>query len=684
MKSIFKELDFKKSPFTGLTRASFIEAGKYLLSSPFENLSDLSSPLKFKRSEIDITYPHKNASESIRKRQEKAEVFETVARTFFIAAPLISDNPDVTVSGKSLLKYYKNMILRLCTPTDPFYAGDFESLLNGCEDKKKHHFFQQSVESAALSVGLLITIDVLWQSYTKSEKDTVAAFLKSYAYANTGAQNWRFFNMLNLTFLYNAGYEIDENVMLEHARVLLDLYAGDGWYKDVAYDYYSCWAFNLYAPIWNKYYGYEKLPEIAEKFEENSNKLMESYPLMFSREGHVNMWGRSSIYRCAATSAFVGNFFLKQPSANPGWARRILSGSLLQFLERDDFMHYGAPSLGFYGQFSPCVQSYSCTASPFWMGKIFLALYFPEDHPLWSSVENDGIWSEKDTPSVLETTLPAPGLSFTNHLLSGDTLLRSGKVMRSKDDEGGMLCYSKLCYSTSLPWEDTIKGSENIKSQQYVIKDNTDRYTNGNVTLWCGEKNGVLYRKQLFDFYIGDGGWAQEIFLSDFPTEYGIIRADKICLNRFPATITLSSFGFPDNGTEIIKREKEGVRSIIFKGRDHLGREKQMAMTVYTGFEKLDFIRSTDTNPDSKNSLIIFAELERVKKYGGDKTCILISQTILKNSLTDFSDDELFPIENIVFSDKESFGNYGDIEIKLKNGSKKTICFDNIAGNLMM
>ena len=56
MNNIFKKFDFNKSPFTGLTRASFIEAGKYLLSSPFENLKDLSSPLKFERSEFEITY----------------------------------------------------------------------------------------------------------------------------------------------------------------------------------------------------------------------------------------------------------------------------------------------------------------------------------------------------------------------------------------------------------------------------------------------------------------------------------------------------------------------------------------------------------------------------------------------------------------------------------------------------
>ena len=100
--------------------------------------------------------------------------------------------------------------------------------------------------------------------------------------------------------------------------------------------------------------------------------------------------------------------------------------------------------------------------------------------------------------------------------------------------------------------------------------------------------------------------------------------------------------------------------------------------------EKETEILEQYTNPDSENSIIIFAELERVKKYGGDRSYILISQTISKNSLTDFADDELFPIESISFSDKEKLGSYGDIKIKLKNGNEKTICFDTIAGRLMI
>ena len=56
------------------------------------------------------------------------------------------------------------------------------------------------------------------------------------------------------------GYPIDKDIMREHAQFISDFYAGDGWYRDGhAFDYYSCWAFNLYTPIWNLWYGYEQV-----------------------------------------------------------------------------------------------------------------------------------------------------------------------------------------------------------------------------------------------------------------------------------------------------------------------------------------------------------------------------------------------------------------------------------------
>ena len=114
----------------------------------------------------------------------------------------------------------------------------------------------------------------------------------SYARANTVPQNWRLFNMLDMAFLHMEGYPIDHEIMMDHAQAILNYYAGDGWYRDGhAFDYYSCWAFNVYSPIWNLWYGYDHAPYLAKKFEEHSNKLMETYGDFFDQDGFTNILG---------------------------------------------------------------------------------------------------------------------------------------------------------------------------------------------------------------------------------------------------------------------------------------------------------------------------------------------------------------------------------------------------------
>lgn len=89
-----KALDFKLSPYTGLTRKSWIEAGEYLLRGVFENIKGYDEPIVVPREETEITYPHLKASEDVQKIERTAAMFEGLTRTLFIAAPLIHENPD--------------------------------------------------------------------------------------------------------------------------------------------------------------------------------------------------------------------------------------------------------------------------------------------------------------------------------------------------------------------------------------------------------------------------------------------------------------------------------------------------------------------------------------------------------------------------------------------------------------
>lgn len=155
-------------------------------------------------------------------------------------------------------------------------------------------------------------------------------------------------------------------------------------------------------------------------------------------------------------------------------------------------------------------------------------------------------------------------------------------------------------------------------------------------------------------------------------------------ISRRPVKFTLGSYGFPDNGTEIIEKTCRNARAIIFKGRDFTGREKQMAMTVYDGWDELGYIHSTDTNPDSKKSLIIYASAEKKKQYGGNESYVMISQTITKESLEDFTEDEIFLIASIEYTDETSCGCFGPVKNILKSGVERKINFEGIEDRLMI
>lgn len=695
-KFVPKTLDFELSPYTGLTRESWLEAGRYMLEGIFQNIDDFEKPVIMPRKETEITYPHLRDSEEAQHTQRLAEVFEGLTRSFFIAAPMISNLPELEICGYSMAAYYKNQVLRCCTKGDPLYIGTYEDQQDITGHTDPFRAFQQTVETCALVICLWVSRSQIWDTYTKQEKDVIAAFLESYAHENTVPQNWRLFNMLDMAFLHMEGYPIQRDVMLDHAQAILNYYAGDGWYRDGhSFDYYSCWAFNVYAPIWNLWYGYEHAPFFAKKFEEQSNRLMETYGDFFDRDGWTNMWGRSNIYRNAATSAFDGNMLLHESKGNPGLARRISSGSLMQFLGRDDFLYKGVPTLGFYGQFSPLVQGYSCAESPFWLGKAFLCLHLPADHPFWTAKENNGTWDKLEKNEVKVTTLDGPALCFSNHEANGETILRTGKVVKNKGDVHGMWNYSKLCFNTKYPWEATpsvqpeaADGKEacGVESQQYVMRDATlGGCSLANVTFWHGEKGEVLYRRQFFDYRLDlECHWMQAMNLADFAVPNGIFRADKLRLHRAPIELTLGSYGFPDNGTEITERECSEGKAIILKGRDSQGNEKQMAMTIYYGaWKDLRVLHSEETNPDSEKSIVLYAYGDRKKQYGYEPY-ILLSQVLTRENHVDFTDEELFPVADIRYTDAENFGGYGPITIRLKNGTEKTIEFEGIEGRLML
>lgn len=686
MHFIPEDPDWEKSPCTGLTRKNWIDAGIYLLTGAFTGIHSIDDPMIVPRSETRITYPHIGAPKEQLVREKKAEVFEGLTRTFFIGCMLIRNDPDIRIRGIRLADYYAHQILRAVTPEDPLFVGSYHDMQRIAHSDRNDATYQQTVETCALVIGLWACREEIWDRYTKKERDRIASFLQEWARQATVPQNWRLFNMLDLAFLSMMGYPIDETIMDEHAAAILNYSVGDGWYRDgQCFDYYSAWAFNVYAPIWCLWYGWEHRPDIAVAFETQSNRLMETYPDFFDRDGWTSMWGRSCIYRNAAVSPLEANFFLRHPAMDPGRARRIASGSLLQFLGREDFLVQGVPNIGFYRPFPPLVQPYSCAESVYWLGKAFLCLYFPEEHPFWSAVENNGHWDSDEKSSIKENTLAGPGLCFTDHAATGETILRTGKVLKDESDIKGMWNYGKLSYNSKFPWE--ASRGEDFEAQQYVItrtEDGKESRSRPNALFWCGEKDTVLYRRLFYGFSTRtEMHWMDAMDLADFAVPEGILRVDRIRIGHRPCRLTLGSYGFPDNGTEVIEKSgPDGEKALILKGKDACGNRRQMAMTILYGWRSLEIKDSTGTNPDSEKSKILTAGTEYVHHYDASEPHVLISQVLTREDWEDFPEQELFPAASISFADPYHSGAWGDVCITLKSGIRKVISYTGMEAGL--
>ena len=145
-----------------------------------------------------------------------------------------------------------------------------------------------------------------------------------------------------------------------------------------------------------------------------------------------------------------------------------------------------------------------------------------------------------------ETVLDGPALCFTNHKANGETILRRKSGKRAGDIHA-MWNYGKLSYNTKYPWESTptdslgIVPKGEVEAQQYVLKDvTTGNLQKGNVTFWHGQKDGILYRRQFFDYDLKEESmWIQAVNLADFPVANGIIRVDKHRLFKRPVIFTL-------------------------------------------------------------------------------------------------------------------------------------------------
>jgi hypothetical protein len=674
-----KNPDFNLSPFTGMTKKHYIECAKYLLERAFKHVGSMDTPMSFPIIP-GKTYPQPNAPAW---RYRSAE-FEALERTFTLAGPLIHIDPETKINNIKLKDYYGLHFYNAFTPGHPNSLPLPEDLPDST--------YQFTCEFGGLFKTLLLLPDVLWPDYTQKQKDEMAITISKWAHHRTTQNNWRIFNIIALSFLKKHGYEIDDELLKSHLLWVASYHSGNGWYLEQTYNYYTISLFVVYGTIWNRAFGDKYYPEIAAAIEKSAQELMKTYTNFFARDGYINMWSRSICYRTWISGGFPVSFMLKDEAPlDPGWARRLCSGSILQFVSKEEFFENDIPSLGFYGHREYVLQNYSCSGSPFLMFLPFICLALPDDSPFWTARENEGIWEklgEESERSILEN----PGLVLVNHGKTGTSEIIPGKVYYEDHN------YSKLTYNTHFTWEDhnphggtsmeysfrsldprDVRGDDiNFYLTGLTIQNDSDKnakYTTSQSMLYNGVHKDVLYRQAIMR-KPPNNGVGYIIDLAEITIPGGVIRVDRSRM-AFEHELTLGHFGMPhmDGKKSVVNQFEDSTKKVIMASIPG----RKLALIVYQGWDSVNSLVHSGRNAEAYESTVLYAYKKRTSKNPAME--LMITVMLHKMDDTDWTEEELSPIKAIKTMDiTPSLSSLG-ATITLWNNKEYEVDFVNIDGN---
>ena len=680
MNKVFEVInpDTNLSPFTGMSKKHYIGLAKYLLERAFTHVKSMDTPLTFP-TVPGKTYPQPGAPDW---RYRSAD-FEALERTFTLAGPLIHIDPETTINQIKLRDYYSLHFYNAFTP------GHLNSL--PLPEELPDSNYQFTCEFGGLFKTLLLLPDTIWSQYTEKQKDEMVITISKWAHHRTTQNNWRIFNICALSFLKKYGYKIDDDLLKSHLLWVVSYHSGDGWYLEQTYNYYSISLFIVYTTIWNRTFGDQYYPEIAEIIERSAKKLMESVTGFFARDGYINMWSRSICYRTWVSGAFPVAFMLKEKTElDAGWARRLCSGSLLQFVTREEFYCNDIPSLGFYGQKEYMVQNYSCAGSPFLMFLPFICLALPDDSPFWTARENDGMWENLGNNSN-KILLENPGLVLVNHGKTGTSEIIPGKVYY--DDPN----YSKLVYNTHFPWEDhnpnggtsmeysfrsldprDLRGDDvNFYLTGQKIDNDSGKksvYTTSQGMLYNGVRKDVLYRQAIMR-KPPNNGVGYIIDLAEITIPGGVIRIDRTRL-AFEHELTLGHFGLPhlNDNKAIVNQFEDSSKKVVtasIPGR-------KIALIIYRGWDSLESVVHQNRNAEADESTVIYAHKKRLAKNPSME--LMITVMLHKMDDSEWNSEELSPIKEIEIMDVTSSYSALGAKLTLNNGEIFEIDYKDIDG----
>lgn len=285
----------------------------------------------------------------------------------------------------------------------PFWAGggnaaDFENiysrgLAEGTNPEGKeywggfHTFDQRFVEMAAISYGLILTPDKLWEPLNEAEKDNLTGWLYGINEYELPVCNWILFAVLVNTALKKLGRRYHPEKLKRYLDGIDTFYLGEGWYQDGdsgQKDYYISFAIHFYCLLYAKVMDKEE-PDRCGLFKDRAALFAKQFIFWFDDNGAALPYGRSLTYRFSQVSFWSACLAADVMPFSVGVMKGLITRHLSDWLRKPIFdrdhiltIGYGYPNL-------VMGERYNGPGSPYWALKTFAFLMLPDEHPFWTA-----------------------------------------------------------------------------------------------------------------------------------------------------------------------------------------------------------------------------------------------------------------------------------------------------------
>ncbi|WP_455618713.1 DUF2264 domain-containing protein [Eisenbergiella sp.] len=250
-----------------------------------------------------------------------------------------------------------------------------------------HAFDQKFVEMAAISYGLILTPEKLWDPLSDREKERLADWLYGINQYELPVCNWILFAVLVNVALMKLGRKYDAKKLEKYLQGVDEFYLGDGWYQDGdsgQKDYYVSFAIHFYCLFYARSMG-EEDPERCQIYKERAMLFGKTFIYWFDEDGAALPFGRSLTYRFAQVSFWSACLMAGVYPYPVEVMKGLIVRHMQDWLKKPVFDRDHILTIGYAYPDLVMGERYNGPGSPYWSLKTFAFLMLPDDHSFWSA-----------------------------------------------------------------------------------------------------------------------------------------------------------------------------------------------------------------------------------------------------------------------------------------------------------